>query len=501
MSEPQNDLSIRHVIFGVLFCVILVMLLMSGGCGFRYQAVYSLAFSPDGLWLAAGMQNSRDARVPGKGYHENVCQTVELINVNNLQDRKIVAQEIHYGFQGTSSHRIPQVVFGPTPNTLTIHLWLDEPLKIFDMDSNSLQDTTQEYLKEVWTFAYSPDGTMVATGEGSSFVTLREVSTGREIRTFPKGFQSYFRASPMPFSPDGNMLYLYSSEEGPSVWDTQTEELLFQIPCERESKFRDVVFFPDSERLAVADESGIYIWKIAEIKNGQALQENVRFPDSSGTDNLVLSPNGKTLVAAKYDGLKLFETATGKQTAAYSWDAIVCSVAFSPDGNTLATGDRDGNVILWDVHTHEKLSTIRIRGISRMNSMIPISLLIALCLLYRWLPSKKPASADGGAVSPVQTKQKLRWADYGYISLVILAYLYYAIIFGLSYGNSDLPPFLRHIPFELSFLGSAALFLVGRRSRWRQQDVTFHPAFVWSNRASGILFGSFVFFLTWAVLY
>src|SRR5262249_19891161 len=36
------------------------------------------------------------------------------------------------------------------------------------------------------------------------------------------------------------------------------------------------------------------------------------------------------------------------------WQPYVCSVAFSPDGRTLLTGNRDGVVQLWEVATRQE---------------------------------------------------------------------------------------------------------------------------------------------------
>ena len=42
--------------------------------------------------------------------------------------------------------------------------------------------------------------------------------------------------------------------------------------------------------------------------------------------------------------------------------ALVWSLAFSPDGKTLASGSADNNVVIWDVPTGEDLMTLKHNG-------------------------------------------------------------------------------------------------------------------------------------------
>jgi WD40 repeat protein len=84
--------------------------------------------------------------------------------------------------------------------------------------------------------------------------------------------------------------------------------------------------------------------------------------------SVAFSPDGKTLAsgggaihAGEYNPgeLKLWDVATGKERATLKGHTIVVSVAFSPDGKTLASGSQDETVKLWDVATGKERATLK----------------------------------------------------------------------------------------------------------------------------------------------
>jgi WD40 repeat protein len=87
----------------------------------------------------------------------------------------------------------------------------------------------------------------------------------------------------------------------------------------------------------------------------QTLQGHTRWVQS-----VAFSPDGKTLASGSEDQtVKLWNICTGQCVQTLQGHTHwVQSVAFSRDGKTLASGSWDGTIKLWDVKTGDCLNTL-----------------------------------------------------------------------------------------------------------------------------------------------
>ena len=96
---------------------------------------------------------------------------------------------------------------------------------------------------------------------------------------------------------------------------------------------------------------------------GAALAHKLRLVPQTGhtkaVNSVAFSPDGKTIASGSYDNtIKLWDAASGKELKTmFGHSNWVLSVSFSPDGKTIASGSWDGTVKLWDSVTGRLLST------------------------------------------------------------------------------------------------------------------------------------------------
>ena len=163
-------------------------------------------------------------------------------------------------------------------------------------------------------------------------------------------------------SPDGSVLLTRGRLQAMHWWDLSTQ------PEQRVRSLRadSAVFSADSAVLAAFGLGDrVEIWDVAEHE----LRRGFTAPRTFGF-GAALSPDGSLLaltggLSDSENLVSLWDTATGERVGELSGHKqSVRSVAFTPDGRTLATASSDGSLKLWNIATRQELLSIRRLGTS-----------------------------------------------------------------------------------------------------------------------------------------
>jgi WD40 repeat protein len=349
-----------------------------------FVGVISVAYSPDGQTLASGSGDTTikiwqvAASISKAPVQQSQSQVSQLavskpqsqpgtipapqttIPFKNTKLRKLLITYLitcllgFIGFIGTEIYGYAR--YGVFP--------VDPILVIANLSSSiSLQKTLPGHSYSVNSVAYSPDGQTLASGSGDETIKLWDVKTGNLLQTFTGHSDSVWSVA---YSPDGQTLASGSRDMTIKLWDVKTGNLL-QTLSGHSGWVRSVAYSPDGQTLVSGNggyhddyDFGNYTYtiKLWDVKTGNLLQT---LPGHSHQVlSVAYSPDGQTLASGSRDKtIKLWNVKTGNLLQTLAGDSDwVSSVAYSPDGQTLASGGGDETIKLWNVKTGNLLQTL-----------------------------------------------------------------------------------------------------------------------------------------------
>lgn len=322
------------------------------------QIIHSVAFSPDGRFLASGSHD----------------QTIKLWDARSGRLLRSVAQQS----EGDSKPAWA-VAFSPD-GTLLASCTDDPTVRLWSVQSGALVRTfdspDQTAISSV---AFSPDGKRIAAGSGDNQLHMWDAASGKLLQTmratkvFSLGGNRNTNFSHIAFSPDGRTIVSGGWNRTALLWSVSDGSLIRTFG-NQDDAITALAFSPVGHTIASASActpplpcvSRVTLWNADD----GSLVRNL--DTTKGVTSLTFTPDGRALAIGEYrGGVALRDTASGEAIREFEdtgsrildngVDAhtSVHSVAMSPDGMTIVGGLDNARLVFWGASTGRILRIIQ----------------------------------------------------------------------------------------------------------------------------------------------
>jgi WD40 repeat protein len=309
-------------------------------------------------------------------YFAKIGQAAGELQNGNVRGARLLLEEVpqhrrhwEYYYLWDQSEGTPLTLRGHTSAVFSVAFSPDGSLlatasqdgtaKLWDARSGSLVRSLG-HDGSVKGVTFSPDGSQVATASEDGSAKLWDARSGKALFTLRK---QWLPKNAVAFSPEGARLVAATANGSLEAWDTRSgaEDLSFACNTSDAGDVGALAFSPDGARLVTAST----FTRVWDVRSGTKLTQ-------------ILGADGKPAVAWSPDGTRLAMATWEPNATEDRWLARILNpqsgsvlldlrghsgqvdgISFSPDGSRIATASTDETAKVWDARTGNLVATLR----------------------------------------------------------------------------------------------------------------------------------------------
>jgi RNA polymerase sigma factor (sigma-70 family) len=278
-----------------------------GTARLRHAVVWSIAWSPDGNWVASAAGGFDDS--------VRIWDAATGKEVRRLQGHKTGVAHVSFSPDGRLA--------GSVDKLGGLHLW----------DTTSGKTMRVQQMAERAVLAFAPDGKTFVSINKQNRACLVDTGTLEILREFKTGAKLPAPVTTVAWSPNGKTFAF-----GDTVGKIYLVDALTGLPLRtlaQSGLVECVSFSPDSLLLAApTQDKAVQVWDVTSGNMVRRLEGH-----QSAVKAVAWSPDGKSIASGGMDQTaRLWDAQTGREILKYGkHQTPVLTVAFSPDGKRVAS--------------------------------------------------------------------------------------------------------------------------------------------------------------------
>ncbi|GMH75040.1 hypothetical protein TrLO_g8798 [Triparma laevis f. longispina] len=241
----------------------------------------------------------------------------------------------------------------------------DSTIRVWDLENGVELRTITRHTGSVWGLSFLRTGRKIISASADGQVKLWNLDPQLPKSKKLKGHENQIKN--IDITSDGKTVVSCSTDKTIRVWDLESRKC--KLTCKGHSQAATCVAVSDDGKfISGSADKTVRIWNQQDGTEAQKIE----FGDC--VEAVAFSPNKKSFFVVGDSGfVKQYDTNTksGKETRKFEGHKErVWSVAVTSDGFKLATGDGNGDIIIWNTHNGgiirrlDKAHSDRVRGLA-----------------------------------------------------------------------------------------------------------------------------------------